>query len=393
MLIIFSSGVYYPLEVNTLIILIVYNTFFSIGSIVYSSYYQIKKSQIKTVSKDSKKINKKKLKKISFILYGLTLFLMICAPLFYKALLNSIIIIDNMGLLYSIRFSFLNNKTPSSFWMNLISFSIINTFLCSLLYKLDKKKSNLYLLILSLLPLFYYNLLTGGRSGVVLAVLGLLSILLIGEKKLSLKVLGIFTTLFLIFWSIIQFTVKKDSFVSSYDNKFLFIFDSMIQYYAGGTLALNQYMNGDYFTVNAVVSFLRTPLQILNQTGLFSFELGNRHLPYVNISELRNTNVYTSFFNYMQEFNYFEVILLQIFLGVVSSFIYERAIGKNYTYVILYSYIFTGVIMSPYSDQYFDQLIFLIKLMIAYLIVFYRYSHQKDKEEDFVHERYNTGWR
>jgi oligosaccharide repeat unit polymerase len=103
-----------------------------------------------------------------------------------------------------------------------------------------------------------------------------------------------------------------------------------------------------------------------------SFDVPSIHAQYTDISNDYNNNVYTIYFSYYPDYGLVGVCVVMAILGAVVTAIYHKAIRGNPRAVVLYAFVFSGIVLSGFSEYFFLGANFWFKA-ILYTMLAYRF--------------------
>ncbi len=99
-------------------------------------------------------------------------------------------------------------------------------------------------------------------------------------------------------------------------------------------------------------------------------------LPYQRVNGLNLGNVYTTFYPYIYDFGYIGVFTMTTLMAIISqfSYIYANKVGyknKPCISVIIYSYIFSNLLFSFFSNKFYEQLFtpYFLKLIVLWYVL------------------------
>lgn len=82
-------------------------------------------------------------------------------------------------------------------------------------------------------------------------------------------------------------------------------------------------------------------------------------LPFLQVNGYNLGNVYTTFYPYIYDFGYVGVLFLVPLMAIILQVVYENAkhikVGRPYLSLILYSYMFSSILLSFFSNKFYEQ--------------------------------------
>lgn len=252
---------------------------------------------------------------------------------------------------------------------NLVTLAILTSLVS--FYEGDKLGKTNAMLYSSMVIGLAYNLLNGTRSGMISLLLSVSGIYFIKNSKISIrKLIYLFIGLGGIF-SLIAYLVKKGSVdveASLFDNLGAIV-DNFLLYFMGGLVGLDTIIqNPNEILANWHIS--RFFLETANKLGA-SFDIPSLHCENITVSPtLGQTNVYTIYFAYFPDFGWYGTALIMFILGAVFTFIYMRAREGRPHSTIMYGFIFSGMVLSCFNEQYLMNMNLIIKTLLFTMVLY-----------------------
>jgi len=217
---------------------------------------------------------------------------------------------------------------------------------------------------------FGITAMTGGRGAMVTMILGLISIEWMRTRKLSLKIIAPALTALLIGVCALAILVHKGEATEemSISENIKPVAEGLVTYAAGGIPAFSQVVEQP-----AVIAhnwqIYNPALLILNHLGAH-FDVPGTHAEFLAIGPNGSTtNVYTIYFAYI-DFGWPVVMLFICGIGFVVGIVYMHALSGHKIATVLYSYLFTSMLLSPFADFFFMGLNYSSKLIAVSWIVY-----------------------
>ena len=214
-------------------------------------------------------------------------------------------------------------------------------------YRLYFYKIKIYILgIIS----FIYVVLTTARIQILL-FLSMVIVILLLAKKLKMKHVIIFVTLFFSVFVLYSILLNKggDVDASFYEN-LVTAGESFLVYIIGGLVSFSEklpqienVMLGGRNTLNFVLDIL-AKFSIIKPNN----EMHGGNFVFVPFK----TNVFTVYYNYIEDFSLYGFFLIFYLLGIIHVHFYSR-IKSSLLSQFMYAIMVFPVIMSTFSDQYF----------------------------------------
>jgi oligosaccharide repeat unit polymerase len=216
-----------------------------------------------------------------------------------------------------------------------------------------------------------YQLLNGARSEVLLLLISSVVILWLKKGAAPLRLLGIMVFTFLLVFSAGQISMNKygaASAVSLADN-LPRVAEGFGTYWLGGIIAFDQNRQNPELRYGWDLG--KFAKRIANRFGA-TFAERDRNLEYTKISPSQITNVYTAFLPYyMDHGGMAGVIALMFLVGFLSAYVYRCALHGNCWAVFTLGAFVYATVMTVFSEEYFAQIMFLIKAGALSTIVYF----------------------
>ncbi len=210
-----------------------------------------------------------------------------------------------------------------------------------------------------------YNLLTASKAGLISLLVELVAVDGVSRGRFPIRFSMIIVILILLSFGLI--TVLRVEAVSSHrlaiGQMVEFTLREFVNYLAAGAVAFGVYLDHPSW-VQTVWSPWRFFEHTANYFGHF-FTIPNSNAQFVSIGQGLNYNVYTAYFSYYPHYGFFGVVVLMLFLGIVGGHVYHKAMAGGLLWVLLYSVLFCGFIMTVFSESLLAGLNFTLKLLIV----------------------------
>ena len=217
-----------------------------------------------------------------------------------------------------------------------------------------------------------YALMAGASAGAVSLALGLIGIDAIRHGGLRTKTMVVGLTVALVCFAAIATVQSKgnvDSHASLSENVFGTV-ELVGVYLLGGVVAFDAVVQYPA-SITPVWSIWRVFQLTANKFGA-SFDVPSVHAQYTDISDDYNGNVYTIYFSYYPDYGLAGVCAIMLVLGAVVTVIYQKAIQGNPRSVLLYAFVFSGIVLSGFSEYFFLGANFWFKAVL-YTMLAYRF--------------------
>ena len=207
-----------------------------------------------------------------------------------------------------------------------------------------------------------YQLINGARSEVLLLLISSVVILWLKRGAAPRRLLGMMILLFLLVFSLGQISMGKygASSRASLTDNIPHVARGFATYWLGGIIAFDQNRQNPELRYGwDLGKFYK---RIANRFGA-DYSERDRNLEYTKISPTQITNVYTAFLPYyMDHGGMAGVIALMFLVGFLSAYVYRCAIHGNCWAVFTLGAFVYATIMTIFSEEFFAQITFWIKV-------------------------------
>lgn len=221
--------------------------------------------------------------------------------------------------------------------------------------------------IILIIIAFIYSLSTTARIGALMLGFSLVGIACIRNAKINIKALLIGSIGTVSIFSLGAVVLNKGASIeTSLGENISSISDGIQAYALSGIVAFDQVING-YSGVTSDFRSLRFFGAFAKAIG-FDVNLPSSNLDYTLVPI--PTNIYTIYFGYFTDFGWIGLIALMFLLGLITSWIFKRAVNKDPFSMIMYSLIFSSLILTCASDPFLISLSYWIQATIFLKAVF-----------------------
>jgi len=360
-----AGDMFYDLSTETLAIYYFGAVLFSIGGII---------SFIIPVRNISNK-KSRKIERDQFISYAIKIsivILIIGLPFYWKKITDLYIQSGLNDFWYAVRRQTIINSQTSEYAFNLVNNLVPFSIIIGLVSYYEYKMTNSYKIrtIIAVILALVYNLMTGGRSGAISFIFSLIGMELITTKKINFKRLFLFIIILLIVAGSIAVVIEKGdaSKSKSIIENIPALEKDLVFYGVGGVVGFNHIVK-DRNIIPSNGGVARFFLQTANNFGA-NYNIPSLHMDYLSISDNMSTNVYTIYGYYYHDYGWPGVIFFMIFIGIMLTWIYRNAKYGKFVYIILYSYLFSGMLLSSHSEHFISSLNFIIKMLIVIIFIY-----------------------
>ena len=217
-----------------------------------------------------------------------------------------------------------------------------------------------------------YGMMAGASSGAVSLALGLIGIDAIRHGGFRTRMIIVGLTVAIVSFAVVAAVLSKGNIESS----------ASISENVSGTVELvGVYLLGGVVAFDAVVQYPASITPVWSMWRVFqltankfgaSFDVPSIHAEYTDISNDYNGNVYTMYFSYYPDYGLVGVCVIMVILGALVTVIYQKAVHGNPRAVVLYAFVFSGIVLSGFSESFFLGANFWFKA-ILYTMLAYRF--------------------
>jgi len=209
-----------------------------------------------------------------------------------------------------------------------------------------------------------YHLLNGSRSDILLLLVSAVTIYWIRsgtppKKVLLTAVLGFGTVFIVNQVAMGKFGADSNASIGENVPK---VVEGVTTYWLGGIVAFDQFCQNPKLKYGWDLNAFA--IRIANKLGA-DFLQHNRDLEYTKVSPTQVTNVYSIFLPYyMQTDSMAGVVYLMFAVGFLSTYVYRCAIGGSCWAVFILGALIFSTLMTFFSDEFFAQITFMLKMAI-----------------------------
>jgi oligosaccharide repeat unit polymerase len=238
--------------------------------------------------------------------------------------------------------------------------------------EVEKSRYSRIRMILLVLTALLYGMMSGASSGAVTLMAGLIGIDAIRHKRLRTVVIAGGLTVAIASFAVIAALLSKGiaEADASISENLVGIAELVGVYVLGGVVAFDAVVQYPA-SITPVWSIWRTFQLTANKFGA-DFDVPSVHAEYTDISNAYNGNVYTMYFSYYPDYGLIGVCVIMAILGALLAVIYQKANNGNPRALVLYAFVFSGIVLSGFSEQFFLGANFWAKA-IFYVMVAYRF--------------------
>lgn len=240
----------------------------------------------------------------------------------------------------------------------------------------DSRFSKIRMVLLIAVALLY-GMMAGMSGGAVSLALGLIGIDAIRRGGLRTKTIVASLIVALVSFDVVAALLSKGNTETgaSISENVSGTADLVGIYVLGGVVAFDAVVEYPA-SITPVWSLWRVFKLTANKFGA-GFDVPSIHAEYTDISNEYNGNVYTIYFSYYPEYGLAGVCVVMTILGGILTVIYQKAVHGNPRAVVLYAFVFSGIVLSGFSEYFFLGANFWFKA-ILYTMLAYRFAPHWD---------------
>jgi oligosaccharide repeat unit polymerase len=216
-----------------------------------------------------------------------------------------------------------------------------------------------------------YNLLTAQRSGFVSILVSLFAIEVVRQRRIPWRTLVVLGLVFFIAFFGLAILVMKAG--ASPEQSLAENVPALVEgfqiYTIGGLVAFdNMYQHPT--AIPPTQNIDRSFKILANKIG-FRTEVPYLHAEFSTVGASGiNTNVYTIYFTYFPQLGTLGSVAMMSLVGAGLTWVYFKAVGGGPRVVIMFAILFYGIPLSCFSENYFNNLNFLAKMLLATLLCY-----------------------
>lgn len=216
-----------------------------------------------------------------------------------------------------------------------------------------------------------YQLLTGGRAGALILVLGVIGIAVVRARRLPVVPLVGGAAAFAVVFAVIGIQLEKGTARrgAPLRENLPALWVNFEEYAVGGIVALDRVVD-DPGSVPSTGGFTRTARQVANVFGA-DHELPSLHAQYTAIGDFRSTNVYTTYFYYLPDVGYAGTLVLVGLAGFLATVVFWFARRGSLWGLVFFAMVTAAIGQSVFNEAFYGQLNFALKTAVL-LAVTYR---------------------
>lgn len=223
------------------------------------------------------------------------------------------------------------------------------TFVLAALYHLlNGSRSDILLLLVSAVTIYWVRSGTPPKKALLTAVLGFGLVFIVNQVAMG------------------KFGADSNASIGENVPK---VVEGVTTYWLGGIVAFDQFCQNPKLKYGWDLNAFA--IRIANKLGA-SFLQHNRDLEYTKVSVTQVTNVYSIFLPYyMQTDSVAGVVYLMFAVGLLSTYTYRCAIGGSCWAVFILGALIFSTLMTFFSDEFFAQITFMLKMALFSTSVYF----------------------
>lgn len=252
-----------------------------------------------------------------------------------------------------------------SLFSNLVTFS--NMIAIIAFYEREGHKKRWWLALTLALGL---DVITAGRSGFISLIFSIVCLDWIQTRRLRWKLLIALGLVMFTLASAIAILLGKAGAKpdASLAENAAPVMRGLVLYATGGAVAFDKIVENPSVQPHDMVVTIFF-VQTLNKFGA-NLPLPQADVGYMDLGpNLLLFNAYSIYYTYLS-LGYLGMMAMMVFLGIVVTACYKSALRGNRVAAIMYSSLFSGLILSLVAEYFFDALNYLIKLFVISWMVY-----------------------
>lgn len=383
-LILFAKKWDLNLGINTFLVILFGNIIFSLVCKLINSFY-IRKEKHKNIK--ANKLEEIKIDKFKINVFLIFSIIIIFLTLYYtvKAVNGSFSNIGNALYTYRNLTAYKGESVNIPAFIELLSgilhassYWFLYVFINNLIVKKKIDIKILLIIILSALS----STLDGSRGAIVNSILAIIPMLYLLKNKengyrskLKLKNILFITFLSVLLISSLKWTATA---LGRNDTNEIETIDYIAMYTGAEIKNLDSYLQEkNLIETNIGIHTFRTIYDIFSKFVNNNWEM-DVVATYRTVNGYNLGNVYTIFFDFICDLGYFGILFFTSIMAIVSQILYEKSKeaktdnGKVPISIIMYSYVFGGIVFAFFGNKFFPQ-VFSFGF-IKYVILWYLYN-------------------
>jgi oligosaccharide repeat unit polymerase len=354
LLLVWSAGdFFFPLSDKTLVIFCCGGLAFSLGS---SLSLLIRENKALTQPEVFNRV-------VTFLVFLIAL----SFPLAYNFIVNLTSGVNAPTVLMAARIAMLDADAAgnsSILFGGLITLSLIVAAIAFLENEKNKVRS-----IIAITLAIALNLLTGGRSGIITLIFAMICIGWLKVRRIRWKPLLVLSLLFVLVFGAMAILIQKGEANANATvlENVRPVAEGFVLYAGGGIVGIDRVVRQPNIIPHnwQINKFF---LETANKIG-FRYEPPSQHSEFVDLGPYVTGNVYSMYFAYL-DLGYGGIMLVTGCVGFGVGFCFKKALQGSKTAMVLYSFLFGGILLSPFSENFFMGLNFLTKLYAVSWLVY-----------------------
>ena len=259
----------------------------------------------------------------------------------------------------------LQGSAEYSAYSNLVTFATIVAFISFCEYERNRVRA-----VVALGLAVALNLLSAGRSQIVFAILAFFCIDWIKNRRIRWRVFLALALVFVLVVTAVAIYLGKAGAnpEAGLAENVRPVLQGIVLYAGGGLAAFDRVVRDPSIVEHnwQISSFF---LQTLNKLGAH-FTVAPQASQFITVGPNSvEDNVYTAYFAYI-DLGFSGLIAVLIFLGLVTTLFYRKAMRGNNTALVLYGSLFAGLVLSLFGEFLFMGLNALVKLYAVCWLVY-----------------------
>lgn len=331
-----SGDFFYPVSSDTLFIFLLGSAAFSAGGALLATFER------KTIPRQISPAS-------NYLLTIAVVLLVLMAPLFYYRVASAAGGYGAPTFLMTARMAMLDlaEKGQDTFFTNVASLSIMVGLMA-----FNEREHGKLRAAVALLTSFFLNVITGGRSGIVVLVLGCIAVDWIKLRRIRWKFVSTAAAIFLLSFGTMAFFLHKGvGSGASLEDDMAAAGRQVVLYAAGGPVGFDAVVrNPSVIPHNWQVDHFF--LALLKAAG-FDVEIPPQHADFINLGpDSLEGNVFTMYFAYL-DWGTAGMMLLLFVAGLITTLVFRLALANGGISTLVYSTLFTAMVLSVFGEFFY----------------------------------------
>lgn len=231
-----------------------------------------------------------------------------------------------------------------------------------------EKKVRIWVFVALCLPWIVFNLLIGGRSGLIILIFTMVYIYISLKSNINIKFIvfaALFFALILISGNLLVGKIDakvEDGFWSVFEQSVKSFFDYLLQ----GPILFSEYMENENL-FNPTWDALIFNCQVLAKVNLCELPLLHQEFSYISYNGGVG-NVYSVFYSIYPKYGWLGLVSIMGLYGIWAGYHHRRRYESIFN-LLMAGFLFSAIILSVFSDTFGPSIYFFLKIFLIGLVV------------------------